>query len=319
MIWSEVGAKMAPTKGEIVSVKPRGELAFESAYADWFGARWEKLRPALDEAVQKVGLVNPFRLDSQPGNRLDWSSLIESSVLNEKLSNLNVDLCPAGSGREYELDLASVFAALALPVPAGGRFLDLCSAPGGKALAIIYRARGQMDISLNELSNDRLQRLKAVCYDHLEEAVRTKIRFTKRDGSRWPISEGPYDAILVDAPCSGERHLLSRPKELATWTLTRSKGLAIRQHALLCSALEVTSPSGYILYSTCALSPLENDHVVEKFLKKRKGRVKVEEAPLWIGERTQFGVQIFPDQNPGFGPIYYSLLRRISSSEQFDD
>lgn len=298
-----------------MSAKLRGEPAFESAYSEWFGSRWPQLRQALTADTSKVALLNPWKIDAHSGKKLDWRTLDPTLITQSYGEALGVELGLAGNQNDYELDLASVFAALALPVQAGHRFLDLCSAPGGKALAVIYKVRGDLDVSLNEMSNDRLQRLKAVCFDHLTDTIREKIRFTKRDGSRWPKSEGPYDAVLVDAPCSGERHLLERPTELTNWTLKRSKGLAIRQHALLCSAVDVTGAGGHVLYSTCTLSPLENDEVIERLLKRRKGLVQVVEAPLWLGERTQYGVQIFPDLYPGFGPIYYSLIQCLSSPE----
>jgi len=298
---------MAPTKGEVVSSSVRGHEAFERAYLEWFGERWPVLCRALRDDVKKVTLLDPF----DQGRELKSSLSLHDLYAVKDSSPLPVSIGPSGLGLGYELDVASVLAALALPLSEGQKVLDLCAAPGGKALTLIYKTRGRVEVALNELSNDRLQRLKAVCHDHLPEEVRQRIRFTKRDGSRWPAREGEFDAILIDAPCSGERHLLSRPSELEHWTLKRSKGLAIRQHALLCSALEATRVGGHILYSTCALSPLENDGVIEKFLARRKGRVRVCEAPLWIGHRTEHGVQIAPDKFPGAGPIYYALVERI--------
>ncbi|MES2855742.1 MAG: RsmB/NOP family class I SAM-dependent RNA methyltransferase, partial [Bdellovibrionota bacterium] len=90
----------------------------------------------------------------------------------------------------------------------------------------------------------------------------------------------------------------------------RSKNLAVRQYSLLVSALQVVKHGGRIVYSTCSLSPLENDDVIARLLKKRKGEATVVKPTFEIGEPTELGWQILPDKT-GFGPIYLSVLERI--------
>ena len=84
-----------------------------------------------------------------------------------------------------------------------------------------------------------------------------------------------FDAVLVDAPCSSERHLLHDPQEMATWTPKRTKQNAKRQLDILLQAIFAARPGGRLLYSTCSISPVENDDVVEKLLKKRGEVVEV--------------------------------------------
>jgi 5-methylcytosine rRNA methyltransferase NSUN4 len=119
-----------------------------------------------------------------------------------------------------------------------------------------------------------------------------------------------FDRVLVDAPCSGERHLLMGGDELKNWTPSRSKQLSVRQHSLLCAALDATKDGGTVVYSTCALSPLENDGVIRKLLKSRKDQFTVVKSSDSAGEATEFGRIYLPDVSGGSGPIYCAVLKR---------
>ena len=85
----------------------------------------------------------------------------------------------------------------------------------------------------------------------------------------------------------------------------------VRQHAILCAALEAAKPGGQILYSTCSVNPQENDGVIAKFLKKRGERSKVLQPEAFGSESTEFGFQFFPDTSE-MGPIYFSVLEKTS-------
>jgi 16S rRNA C967 or C1407 C5-methylase (RsmB/RsmF family) len=121
-----------------------------------------------------------------------------------------------------------------------------------------------------------------------------------------------FDRVLVDAPCSGERHLLANKSELEVWSPARSKNLAVRQYALLASALAVVKRGGRVVYSTCSISPLENDGVVAKLLKKRPGEVRIlkPEGLSDKTEPTEHGAIVLPDRD-GRGPIYFSVIERV--------
>jgi len=257
---------------------------FDAHYASLFGERWPQLKAALLEEQPKAELANPW-----PG-----------------LSN-------------YRLDRASLLVAGEVECPESGLWLDLCSAPGGKALAVISRLLGQCRSHLNELSDNRRARLKAVLHDHLPPHVLDRVQVFGHDGSRWGLHyPSTYDAVLVDAPCSGERHLLEKPASLRDWKPGTSRRLQLRQHALLCSALDAVKPGGVVVYSTCALSPVENDGVLQKLKKSRNGQwSKVEVNPIVreYGEATEFGYLFTPERKFadgvfGMGPMYLSKIRR---------
>ncbi len=208
------------------------------------------------------------------------------------------------------MDAGSILAAEALDVQPGDKILDLCAAPGGKALILAEKMGPKGSLVANERSSARRNDLHRVLKEYLPEEVRRQIMVTGRDASSWCLHEtAAYDRILLDAPCSSERHVLTSPKFLDEWSERRTRNLATQQHAMLASALLAVKPGGRIVYSTCALSPLENDGVVTKLLTKKGKLVTVHHPNFSIGEKTEYGWMIFPD-SCGAGPTYISVLER---------
>jgi 16S rRNA C967 or C1407 C5-methylase (RsmB/RsmF family) len=137
--------------------------------------------------------------------------------------------------------------------------------------------------------------------------------------------EAAFDAILLDAPCSSERHVLRQAGALAgsgaaagsgalaEWSPSRIRGLAIRQWALLSSALIMLKEGGCLVYSTCALSPEENDGVVARAVAKY-GESLSFDRPAFTGggeaEETLYGLSILPDRARGAGPMYLCRMRK---------
>lgn len=259
-----------------MKTKEKSEIAFHNYYLEIYGERWTKLREALLAGPRKTELANPF-----------------------------------GQGLEnYSLDEASLFPVKNLALSPGLKMADLCASPGGKSLASIFAVEGQGEWLCGDLSPARVQRLKAVFHDCLPPQVMSQVRIMLGDSSRWGLRfKNQFDRVLVDAPCSGERHLLETPKELARWSAKSSKRLAVRQHALLCAGLDSLKPGGRVVYSTCSISNVENDGVIEKLLKSRPNQFKIQKINEAEGEPTQHGWILLPDKC-GTGPIYFSVLQK---------
>jgi 16S rRNA C967 or C1407 C5-methylase (RsmB/RsmF family) len=254
--------------------KKSGEELFE----DFYGRSWGKRWPLLKEALLKD--VTHYKLEE-------------------------------GLNKAYYLDEASLYPARELDIQEGERVLDMCAAPGGKSLIIARALKGSGSLTVNDTSPARRQRLRTVLKDHLPHVWQKNIRITAFDASLWyRYEKNCYDKILLDAPCSSERHVLNSPEHLKRWSPARVKGLAPRQFALLCSALEVVKPGGLIVYSTCALAHEENDMIIERLEKKRQGRFRVEKIQNPGGDISSKGCHILPDKK-GLGPIYYSRIKKI--------
>jgi 5-methylcytosine rRNA methyltransferase NSUN4 len=298
----------------------KGAEGFDSYYASVYGPRWAPLRESLLMPVRQVARINGFADESWQGRLGEGSKIVSfagfRAVVVESLpERLEPRADSSGLMDFYFMDPASIVAAAALGVEEGLDVLDLCAAPGGKSLLLAEGIGESGNLVCNEMSDRRRGRLSAVLHDYLPRAVLERVKVSGHDGARWCLyQKSAFDRVLVDAPCSGERHLLADQEEMKLWSTARSKNLAVRQYALLASALAVVRPGGRVVYSTCSISPLENDAVVARLLKKRGGELKISKPNFEIGEPTDLGWMILPDRT-GFGPIYFSIIERQNGSE----
>lgn len=212
----------------------------------------------------------------------------------------------------YVMDPGSVFVAKALEVQSGDRVLDMCAAPGGKTLVFIEALKSDGEIISNDLSPERRERLKKVIQQYVPRHVRDRVWVHGKDAVQYGLREpNSFDRILLDAPCSGERHVLENAQALKDWSPRRTEHQATRQYSLISAAFLALKEGGRLVYSTCSISPSENDEVVKKLLKKKKGAIRLVETPLPFAhaEKTECGYIFLPDRC-GFGPLYYAVLEK---------
>jgi 16S rRNA (cytosine1407-C5)-methyltransferase len=210
------------------------------------------------------------------------------------------------------LDRASVLAARSLRLPEEGTILDACAAPGGKSLVIASLMGSGVRLLANELSSERRRRLVKVLDEHLEGGLRSRVTVSGFDaaalGGRRG-EQGRFGGILLDAPCSSERHVLRSPQALEEWTPARPRFLARRQWSLLSAAFLLLRRGGSLVYVTCALSEEENDSVAERLIKKYGEELVIDAPDFEEGEKTRYGRIILPDHE-GMGPIYAARFRK---------
>jgi len=205
------------------------------------------------------------------------------------------------------MDGASVLAAESLRLPDKGMILDACAAPGGKSLVLASRMGGGVQLLCNELSSERRRRLKNVLDEHLDSERRQQVTVSGFDAAELGGKKkewNRFDAILLDVPCSSERHVIQSPKALAEWKPARPRFLSRRQWSLLSAAFLLLKPGGSLVYSTCALSPEENDIPVSRLLEKYDGNIKTDEPDFALGEKTEYGRLFLPDESNNMGPMY---------------
>ena len=214
------------------------------------------------------------------------------------------------------MDRASILAASSLRLPENGVILDACAAPGGKSLVIASRMGPKVSLLCNELSSQRRRRLVNVLDEHLEETIRQRVTVSgfdtgKAGGRRSEWNR--FDAILLDVPCSSERHVIQNSKALAEWSPGRPRSLAQRQWALLSSAFLLLKPGGSLVYSTCSINPAENDGPVSRLFSKYSSQIELDPPDFSEGEETMYGRLILPDTSgPGaagnMGPMYVARI-----------
>jgi 16S rRNA C967 or C1407 C5-methylase (RsmB/RsmF family) len=278
--------------------------AFESFYRNQFGDEWEALKRALSVKGRRV--ARPVNRD-----RIEDSVLARISELEFDAENSEVQaLLDANPNSFYVMDWASQLIAEWIPIKAGAIVWDACAAPGGKSLILWERLKNQGKLTATDLSKTRCFKMKTMVKGFLGE-IPESMEIITADALKWGYTKQErYDTVLLDAPCSSEQHVLLDPRALAEWSVARTKSLAKRQYGLLCSAVLASKKGGSIGYGTCSVNEGENDSVIERYLKK-KGDVETQKIALPIGRRTEFGWMIRPDLDEGWGPIYFSLLRRL--------
>ncbi len=159
--------------------------------------------------------------------------------------------------------LYSTYAVKALGGIAGLKVLDLCAAPGGKA---VYAAENNAFVTANDLYPHRAELIKSY-------ADRMKVRLTTTVGDATvfnPDWQDSFDAVLVDAPCSGLGVLARRKDMILHRDNGDIKNLARIQSAILDNAARYLVPGGTLVYSTCTVTREENRDVVSDFLYRNK-------------------------------------------------
>ncbi|MEG1756031.1 MAG: RsmF rRNA methyltransferase first C-terminal domain-containing protein [Clostridia bacterium] len=172
---------------------------------------------------------------------------------------------------------ASLPAAL-LPIIPGMMVLDLCAAPGGKSGQLAAKLGGSGLLIANEPVPARANVLQF----NLERLGVTNMVITccypEALASALP---GFFDAVLVDAPCSGEGMFRRDAAAVAAWSPEHVHACALRQHGILEQANTLLKSGGHLVYSTCTFSPEENDGIIEAFLSAHPDNALLESRQLY--------------------------------------
>lgn len=141
--------------------------------------------------------------------------------------------------------------------------LDICSAPGGKALTSAQYMNDRGKIFACDLYDHKLKLIK----DTAKRLGINSIVTLKRDGAKSDTPLPMADKILCDVPCSG-LGILSRKPEIRYKDDIISEDLPQIQYEILCKSAELLANGGRLVYSTCTLNPAENNENAKRFLKE---------------------------------------------------
>ena len=254
------------------------------------GIRFNPCKPVGAQALPE-GLLDAVPWEAA-GRYLTQESRAGAEVLHE-------------GGAWYLQEPSAMIPAAVLNAKPGERVLDLCAAPGGKTTQNALRMAGQGTI---------------VCNEPIADRARILSRNVERMGipnaivvSAWPeklaeIWPGAFDAIQCDAPCSGEGMFRRHPETCSEWNAESPAGCAKRQGDILDSAAIMLRPGGRLVYSTCTLNTIENEGVVEEFLRRHPDypleAFELPTLPAPTGMLT-----IYPHRVKGEGH-FVALLRR---------
>jgi 16S rRNA (cytosine967-C5)-methyltransferase len=312
-------AQLAPPAAE----DPVGHAALAHSHPRWIAQAFADAlggTAELDAALAADDTRPTVHLMARPGEISAEELALATGGTEAPYSPFGVHL-PAGSGEIGELDAVaeglalvqdegSQLVALALTRaeldgPDGGRWLDLCAGPGGKAALLGGLALlDGVEIDAVESAEHRAELVRRAT-SGLPVTVHTA------DGRDAPLPEGAYDRVLVDAPCTGLGALRRRPE--ARWRRRPDdvSDLAKLQRELLAAALRHVRPGGVVAYVTCSPHLAETVGVVSRVA--RGAAVERLDARGYLPGMPELGagptVQLWPHRH-GTDAMFLALLRR---------
>lgn len=201
----------------------------------------------------------------------------------------------------YYIQEPSAMSAAALLAPKPGmRVLDLCAAPGGKSTQLATYLGDSGLLVSNEINTQRSRILSQNI-----ERMGIKNAIVTNEDSFVLASHFPsfFNAIQVDAPCSGEGMFRKLPEAVEQWSVENVAICAARQKEILGNAATMLKAGGTIVYSTCTFSQEENEDVIEHFLESHSDFTLEEMERFW------------PHKQDGEGHFVAKLVRRGSVNE----
>jgi 16S rRNA (cytosine967-C5)-methyltransferase len=241
---------------------------------DWLRTRWTAAYGAeTARAIAEANRNEPALDLSVKSDPDDWAKRLGGRVLPTRsvrvIASGAVSALPGfADGAWWVQDAGAALPARLLGDVRGRRVADLCAAPGGKTVQL---ALAGAIVTAVDRARARLQRLS----DNLAR-LKLKAEIVTADVEEW--SAEPFDAVLLDAPCSSTGTIRRHPD--VPWLKRASDiaKLAALQRRLLDRALALTKPGGTLVYCTCSLEPEENETIVAEFLARtpsvRRGPIK---------------------------------------------
>ena len=286
----------------------------------WIQKRWEK-RFGYQQFLELVKNINlrSYSFIRVETNKVDIDvvikSLMENGIRSQEYSSSFLKL-DHGLGKVLKTDLfktgkisiqdpASAAIVDSMDAKPGDNILDVCAAPGTKALYLSNIVGEKGSILASDLIPERVKSGK----DDMKRHGQNNIKWSVKDGIKdtYPLA----DRILIDAPCTGTGVLGRRPD--IRW-ICRPKDINIaseKQLGILNNCSRFLKPNGTLVYATCSIEPEENWKVVDRFL-KLNSNFSIDTLPSkipldWIDERG--GLRTLPHLH-GVDGMFAAKLKR---------
>lgn len=249
--------------------------------------RFNTLKVQSHEEIMRILMV----LEISSDKRVSWAN--EAYYFDE---NVRPGKHPYHEMGLYYIQEPSAMSAAALLAPKPGmRVLDLCAAPGGKSTQLATYLGDSGLLVSNEINTQRSRILSQNI-----ERMGIKNAIVTNEDSFVLASHflGFFNAIQVDAPCSGEGMFRKLPEAIEQWSMENVAICVARQKEILDNAAVMLKPGGTIVYSTCTFSKEENEDVIEYFLERHPDFTLEEMERFW------------PHKVDGEGHFVAKLVRR---------
>ncbi|MDQ6437116.1 RsmB/NOP family class I SAM-dependent RNA methyltransferase [Mesorhizobium sp. LHD-90] len=265
-------------------------LATVTDAPDWFverlNAAYSREAAAKILAAHRLESPTDFTVKAEPerwADAFDGIVLPTGSVRVGRLPAPVPDLPGFEEGAWWVQDAAAALPARLFGDVRGLRIADLCAAPGGKTAQLALAGAA---VTAVDSSRSRLARLKANL-----DRLGLDAGIVQADVLDWQAEE-PFDAILLDAPCSSTGTVRRHPDVPWTKSPADIEKLATLQRRLLERAVHLVKPGGTIVFSNCSLDPLEGEEMIRRFLADNPG---IATDPLLPGEVAGIDAFLTPE------------------------
>ncbi|QKQ98124.1 NOL1/NOP2/sun family putative RNA methylase [Candidatus Nanohaloarchaea archaeon] len=237
---------------------------------------WDAFKAESDEHPVNAVRKNPLKAKEDFEEKLAERFQYEKADWADGIYRLDTE-SPGKSllhwrGEYYVQEESAALPIEVLDPKPGEKVLDMCAAPGGKTTQIAAKMNNKGLVVANDESSQRMKSLHANVY-RTGSAI---VDATNYDARRLP--EEKFDRILVDAPCSGEGD-----RFYETFTAIDeqdSRDLAKLQFQILEKASQMIREGGTVVYSTCTISPIENEGVVQRAVDETELELKEIETSI---------------------------------------
>lgn len=244
------------------------KLSVETSHPRWLIEKW----------ISQFGFENTAKLaeinNETPKTEFRWTAkttdAVKKSLANKNLGKEKKYLHElAENGKIYFQDKGSQMVGNAVELKENEKFLDVCAAPGSKTTQISAKCKVK-NANLVAAGDFYWQRVKILQENCHRQGV-DFVQIVQYDAEKsLPFADESFDAILLDAPCSGTGTIRHNPEIRYFLWENDFEILARKQLALVKNASKLIKHGGRLIYSTCSLETEENEAVVRKFLEENK-------------------------------------------------
>ena len=310
------------------TIKDEAErLAVETSHPLWLIKLWSK-QFGWEKTIQMARANNErvnvtIRVNGVRGTREELKQKLESEGITCEYGNLSQDALVILKGNViktkdfeqgwfYVQDESSMLVARALKPKHHSKVLDTCSAPGGKTTHVAELMRQTGTVYAHDVYEHKIKLIE----DNVKRLGLTNVVATLQDATTLNerYESDSFDAVLVDAPCSGLGILRRHPEVKITKQPSDLDEIMMIQKKILNTVAPLVKVGGTLVYSTCTVNRKENDKMVEQFLAQHPeyelDATLVNRLPEVLHEQTKNGmVQLFPGdyQTDGF---FIACLKR---------
>jgi NOL1/NOP2/sun family putative RNA methylase len=306
-------------------------VSFEESMKRCLGDSWEEFLYSYEEGGYAGIRYNPLKITKEA---FEQSKIVKFE---------KVPWCPTGyrfdgsacqpakhpyyhAGLFYIQEPSAMLPAALLPVEPGDKVLDLCAAPGGKSTQIAGKLQGKGLLVSNDIS---VSRAKALVKNLEMAGVKNAVVTSESPEKLSKALPGFFDKILIDAPCSGEGMFRKNPQMVRDYMERGPEFYAKLQKEILEDAIKMLKPGGYLVYSTCTFSPLEDEAIVEWMLEFDSDLEVVpgdsfegrdHGHPEWIlsdREEIRYAYRMWPHKIKGEGHFAVLLKKRDGQEGRF--